>query len=228
MSTSETTVRPFVFIGGQMCLDFANTLGGLRGGVTREYVSGYDDLVAWSQQVDAITEDSATYLLREAEQHPGEAIAVLESARTLREAIYRIFAAVTRGIQPTKADLIVLNAELGNAMAGGRVIPVADGFGWEWPYDQHALDQMLRPIARSAAELLTSPERSLVRECMSATCSWLFVDHTKNHRRRWCTMTGCGNVAKVRRHRQRERGHEAARPLKSEQTVEGEANKVGI
>ncbi len=124
-------MRTFEFIGGQTCLDFANTLGGLRGGVAREYLSGYDDLVAWSQQADSITEDKATYLLLEAERHPNEAAAVLESARTLREAIYRIFAAVATGIQPTEADLTVLNAELGNAMAGGRVIPVADGFGWE-------------------------------------------------------------------------------------------------
>jgi predicted RNA-binding Zn ribbon-like protein len=211
MSTSKTTMRTFVFIGGQMCLDFANTLGGLRGGVTREYLSDYDDLVAWSQQAGSITENHATSLLLEADQHPSEAAAVLESARALREVIYRIFAAVATEIQPTKADLTVLNAELGNAMASGRVIPVANGFGWEWSSDQYALDQMFGPIARSAADLLTSRELGLVRECTSATCSWLFVDHTKNHRRRWCTMTGCGNVAKVRRHRQRQRGNEAAR-----------------
>lgn len=212
MRANETTIRTFEFIGGQMCLDFANTLGGLRGGVTREYLSGYDDLVAWSQQAGSIIEDKATYLLLEAERHPNEATAVLESARTLREAIYRIFASVAMGIQPTEADLTVLNAELGNAMVGVRVIPVADGFGWKWFSDQHALDQMFGPIARSAAELLTSSERSRVRECTSATCSWLFVDKTKNHRRRWCTMTGCGNVAKVRRYRRRQCGNEEAKP----------------
>jgi predicted RNA-binding Zn ribbon-like protein len=135
---------------------------------------------------------------------------VLEGARMLREAIYRIFAAVVTDTQPTEADLTILNAELGKAIAGGRIIPVADGFGWEWSSDSRALDQMFEPIVRSVAELLTSPERSLVRECASATCSWLFVDHTKNHRRRWCTMTGCGNVAKVRRHRQQQRRNEAA------------------
>ncbi|WP_374229125.1 CGNR zinc finger domain-containing protein [Ktedonobacter sp. SOSP1-52] len=71
---------------------------------------------------------------------------------------------------------------------------------------------MFGPIVRSAAELLTSSERSLVRECASATCSWLFVDRTKNHRRRWCTTTGCGNVAKIRRYRQQLRRNEAAQP----------------
>lgn len=210
MSASETPPRIFEFISGQISLDFANTLGGLRGGVTQEYVSGYDDLVAWGQQAGIITENTATYLLLEAERHPAEVAAVLESARTFREALYRIFAAITSGTQPTEADMAILNAELGKALIGGRVVPTANGFDWKWPGNQHALDQMLTPIARSAASLLVSPERRLVRECASATCSWLFVDTTKNHRRRWCTMTGCGNAAKVRRHRQRQRENEAA------------------
>ncbi|MBA2284838.1 MAG: ABATE domain-containing protein [Ktedonobacteraceae bacterium] len=212
MSAGETTIRTFEFVGGWMCLDFANTIGGLRGGFAREYLSGYGDLVAWSQQAGSITADTATHLLLEAERHPGEAAAVLESARTLREAIYGIFATLAAGTQPVEADLNVLNAELGTALAGGRIIPIAEGFGWQWPGDQHALDQICRPIARSAANLLTSPERSLVRECASAACSWLFVVNTKNHRRRWCTMTGCGNAAKVRRYRQRQHGNEEARP----------------
>jgi len=198
---SETRTRDFEFIGGQLCLDFANTLGGLRGGDTYEFLSNYGQLVAWSQLAGIITGERATYLLQRAEQSPAEAAAVLVSARTFREAIYGIFAAVAMGAQPMEPHLSVLNAELGKALAGGRIISTADSFGWEWSSDAHALDQMLGPIARSAAELLTSPR--LVRECMSATCSWLFIDQTKNHRRRWCTATGCGNVAKVRRYRQR-------------------------
>lgn len=212
MNTDKTAMKTFEFIGGQMCLDFANTLGGLRSGVTQEYVSDYNDLVAWSQQAGLITENQATNLLHEARLCPDEAAAVLVSTRLFREAIYRIFAAVARGTQPTRADLALLNAELGKAMTKGRIVPIGDGFGWEWPGAPHALDQMFGPIARSAAALLVSSERHQVRECTSATCSWLFVDRTKNHRRRWCTTTGCGNVAKVRRHRQRQRRNEAARP----------------
>ncbi len=205
VSMSERTRKTFAFIGGQLCLDFVNTLGGLRGGVTREQLPSYDDLVVWSQQAGCISEDNAHSLLLKADAHLDEAAAVLKRAYTFREALYHIFAVVAVGSQPTGADLSVLNAELGKAMAGGRIIVKSDGFGWEWPSDHHRLDQMFGPIARSAAHLLTAPERSLLRECASPTCSWLFVDQTKNHRRCWCTMTGCGNVAKVRRHRQRQR-----------------------
>jgi predicted RNA-binding Zn ribbon-like protein len=43
-------------------------------------------------------------------------------------------------------------------------------------------------------------------------CRWAFYDHTRNGSKRWCLMApsgsgsrGCGNIAKVRRHRQRAR-----------------------
>lgn len=205
MDNNEINTKAFPFLGGHACLDFTNTLGGQRRGETREYLSGYDDLVEWGTQAKAITEPQANALLHAARQLPGEAAATFEKALVFREAIYRIFAAVIAETPPAEADLALLNTELGKALAGGRVVPIAGSFEWEWTSESTALDPMLEPVARSAAELLTSPERALVRECANEDCSWLFVDQTKNHRRRWCSTTGCGNVAKVRRHRQRQR-----------------------
>jgi predicted RNA-binding Zn ribbon-like protein len=40
-----------------------------------------------------------------------------------------------------------------------------------------------------------------VRNCEG--CSIWFYDHTKAHRRRWCSMALCGNRSKARSHRQR-------------------------
>jgi predicted RNA-binding Zn ribbon-like protein len=47
-----------------------------------------------------------------------------------------------------------------------------------------------------------------VRECQSPDCVLYFFDATG--RRRWCSMAGCGNRAKARRHHARQRtGHQA-------------------
>jgi predicted RNA-binding Zn ribbon-like protein len=67
------------------------------------------------------------------------------------------------------------------------------------------MDQMLWPVARSAAELLTSERAGRVRECASETCSWLFLDGSRNGRRKWCDMASCGNRAKARRYYARHR-----------------------
>ena len=43
------------------------------------------------------------------------------------------------------------------------------------------------------------------RRCAGQECGWLFFDTTKNNRRRWCEMRVCGNRAKVRAVRERQR-----------------------
>jgi predicted RNA-binding Zn ribbon-like protein len=43
------------------------------------------------------------------------------------------------------------------------------------------------------------------KECSSPDCRSVFYDRSKNHSGRWCVMAECGNRAKVRAYRERER-----------------------
>jgi len=210
LDANATTIEPeFDFVGGHLCLDFANTVDGFpRDSLSREHLTSYPHLVAWSQQANLTSESEAEVLLRKAESAQVEAAAILERARALREAIYGIFAAVAQGTQPTGSDLDLLNRELERGMAGARVMVTTEGFGWEWRKEEGAFDQMLAPVARSTAMLLTSAERQLVRQCANEHCRWLFVDTTKNHRRQWCRTTRCGNLMRVRKYRERQRSQE--------------------
>jgi len=211
LDSNAIAIEPeFDFVGGYLCLDFANTVGGLPpNSSSQERLTSYPHLVAWSQQANLTSQSAAQVLLRKAQSAQLEAAAILARARAIREAIYGIFAAVAQGTQPTGSDLDLLNRELERAMAGPRVIVTTDGFGWEWRKEEGAFDQMLAPVARSAATLLTSAEGQLVRQCANAPdCRWLFVDTTKNHRRQWCRTTGCGNVMRVRKYRERQRSKE--------------------
>lgn len=62
---------------------------------------------------------------------------------------------------------------------------------------------MLQPIAWSIARLLTEENLGLVRNCEGPTCTLLFLDRTKSHKRRWCSMAVFGNRAKAAAHRAR-------------------------
>jgi predicted RNA-binding Zn ribbon-like protein len=62
---------------------------------------------------------------------------------------------------------------------------------------------VLRMVVWSAASLLISPDLRFVRECAGSPCGWLFLDKSRNHARRWCSMQYCGNRAKSRRHYRR-------------------------
>jgi predicted RNA-binding Zn ribbon-like protein len=72
-----------------------------------------------------------------------------------------------------------------------------------------ALRAPLWRVASSMEDLLTTDELARVRRCGAweraddGRCAWLFLDETRNHSRRWCSMAVCGNRMKARRHYQR-------------------------
>jgi len=47
---------------------------------------------------------------------------------------------------------------------------------------------------------LTGPRLDRVRRCANPECGWLFLDDSRAGKRRWCSMSACGNRAKARRH----------------------------
>lgn len=190
----------------ELPLAFANTADWHASEQPVESLNTYADLIAWGQQTAVLSESQAEQLASLAEDRPGAAATVLEQAVTLREAIYRIFSATSEGRVPAAADLAVLTQALRQSLAHVEIVQVGESYVWSWEEPGHALDQMLWPVARRAAELLTSDWLDRVKECEDDRgCGFLFIDTSKNRSRRWCSMESCGNRAKVRRHRKRQR-----------------------
>lgn len=206
MVASEIEQAPsFDLSANWLCLNFVNTLENRLKEDAHENLNSYADLVVWSRQAELVTDAGAERLLAEAKRNPEEASATLLRARDLREVLYRIFLALAEGTSPAKADLYILNVALARAMVHARVVPQESGFVWGWDDDAGELDRLLWPVIRSAADLLTGPELDGVRVCAAEDCAWLFLDTSKNHTRRWCSMKSCGNRAKARRHYSKEK-----------------------
>ncbi len=195
-------------VGGRLCLDFANTVSTRIEALRREYLFNYEELVAWGQHSRILEHDEAQALLHHAARHPELAAAALERAITLRETIYRLFLAVAQGQESNRTDLAAMNTVLRQALSHLEIVPSRDGFGWAWHVGEDDLDRILWPIARSAADLLTSEDVGRVRQCAREGCDWLFVDLSKNRSRRWCSMAMCGSRVKSRRyyHRRKKTG----------------------
>ena len=64
-------------------------------------------------------------------------------------------------------------------------------------------EELLNPIAGAAADLICNQDFRLIRSCEGSACMLLFLDRTKAHARRWCSMAVCGNRAKAAAHRAR-------------------------
>src|SRR2546422_963532 len=141
--------KTFQFVGGELCLDFCNSVGGKRGAIAQEHLHAYTDFLSWCHQAGLLDRRQAEALAHKAARHKPQAAAVLRRAVSLREAIYRIFFALEEHKRPPETDLAHLNSELALALGRLRVGARKDaaGFGWEWADGQCPLDHPLGPIA---------------------------------------------------------------------------------
>jgi predicted RNA-binding Zn ribbon-like protein len=193
----------FDLIAGNVCLDFVNTLDD-RYTTPKESLETYIDLVRFDEDTQVLDSKQVDRLFERGQADPDRAQKVLGWGKELREAIHDVFRALIDKRPVPPAALARLNNYIQNASGHMRLAPVKRGFEWNYD-DAHELESVLWPIARSAAELLASDQLCYVRACFSKTCEWFFLDTSKNHQRRWCDMTRCGNRAKVRNFYARQR-----------------------
>jgi predicted RNA-binding Zn ribbon-like protein len=197
--------EPFEFVAGALCLDFVNTVGSHGFEQAREKLSTYSDLVRWSKEASLIDDGNTLELLAFSEANPGGASKVLEEAREFRETLFRIFGALQRKQSPDPSDLAALNETLRKFPIRLEVRSQGDNFCCSREIAQITDEWPLAAVAWSAADLLISDQVHHVRQCADAKCGWLFVDTSKNHSRRWCSMGDCGSQAKARRYYQRKK-----------------------
>jgi predicted RNA-binding Zn ribbon-like protein len=206
MEEIERVIPAFGQLSGNwLCLDFTHTLDERYSAQPVELLHSYSALVAWGIYARLLTREEAGRLLDVAAREPGEAEAVLERAIDAREAIYRIFYAISEGEDPDRADIALLNTRLAGAMTHACLVRKDNGYAWDWQAAESELDMVLWQVVRSAADLLTSEKLDDVRACAAEDCRWLFLDTSKNHSRVWCDMQTCGNKAKARRHYSRKK-----------------------
>ena len=206
MSDISKRMGELALLGGALCLDFANTAGWRGQGESAGLLRDYEDAIVWAEHAGALDGKGRRDLLRAAEAEPKKAAAVYRRAIALREAIYRIFSAAAARRAPEPGDVDLLNEAVADAYRHLCLEPAASGFAWQWCDADGALELPLWKVARSAADLLVSPDLARVRECAGERCDWLFLDASRNRSRRWCDMAACGNRAKAQRNYARLRG----------------------
>ena len=174
-------------IGGNLALDFANTIS-WRGTVREtDHLAGADAILSWVKTVGLVP---GNFAVPNARRRAFEA-----DVLGLRNAVMRAGEAIANGEPPSKDALATVRdvAARGLASASLRGAPTAISFAHQ--------DRVTGPLAWAALDLLRSDQLDRLKQCPAETCRWLFLDRTKNHSRRWCDMATCGNQAKVRKHR---------------------------
>lgn len=189
---------------GWRCIDFTRTRGWESRDRSDDELVSLDALVAWGSAT-GILEDAggATSggLSSPATDRAGE---LLEEARGLRGAVYRVLRDRALGDDPAPEDMATLNRWIGEAGAHRRLAAGTDEYRWRWePSGASPAERILWAVAWSAAGLLAGEHSERLTLCDADDCGWLFIDRSRNRSRRWCDMSECGNRAKVRRFRAR-------------------------
>jgi predicted RNA-binding Zn ribbon-like protein len=189
---------------GHPSLEFTNTVNDHASEQPGETLFKYEDVLTWAKRVGLLRAEQVGRLAQKAADQPDKAAAIFAKSLELREAVYRSFAAKTKGKPPAKEDLTILNSVLSHLTSGAQLIHHTGRFEWQWNFDENALEVPLWLSALAAADLMTSDYYQRVGQCADEDgCGWLFVDTSKNHSRRWCDINDCGNRAKQRRYQKR-------------------------
>ncbi len=197
----EREKRVFELVGGHPVLDLVNTLDWrFRESGTEELLTSYADLLDFALQSGIITQTDARRMQREPAASKDRALA---AARGVREAAAAVLYSILDGRKPESGSLAKLEAIFKEAFAHRVLVTGDDGPQWAWATIDAELP--VRKLALSAERLLTSDQLERLRSCASLECRWLFLDTSKNHSRRWCEMSICGNRMKARRFKQQHR-----------------------
>lgn len=188
--------RELLVIGGNLALDFANTVDDPYGPGRHDHLGTYDELLDWSVRLEVLTAARAGRLRRTAADRSRAASAVVRRAASMREAIVDVFAAIAHGDDDVPTHWPALRPFVTEAHAQTDLTGDHTSLDLTWPADD--LDTLLWPVAAAAGHLLLSDHLHRIKQC--AACPWLFLDQSKNRSRRWCTMDDCGKNAKMDRY----------------------------
>lgn len=190
---------PALFVGDHLALDFLNTRSA-PAGVWTDWLGDGRDLVDWLEQAGAIEADVVGRF-----RSAGATDPVAERARALR-AWLRGFVERHAGSElgpNVLAELAPLNALLAENDGYLQVEVLEHRLRQRSARRWSSPDQLLQPIAEAIGDLVCHADFRLIRVCEGPACVLMFLDRSKAHGRRWCSMAMCGNRAKAAAHRAR-------------------------
>jgi predicted RNA-binding Zn ribbon-like protein len=193
----------FEYSGGSLCLDFANTWGD-RSDLASDQLRKPHDLLDWAHGAGILSERELSDFEKLAHLESDKMLGVFRFALELRDTVFELCSTVAAGKRPEQRHVATLNAAV-QTVPRQQLCCAGDCCTWEWPAERVELRQILWPVIQSAAELVTSPDATRIRECGAPDCNWLFIDRSRGGRRKWCDMSTCGNRAKARRYYERHR-----------------------
>lgn len=182
-----------MWVGGAASVDFVNTLRSRAVG-PRETLTDPERLATWLSRAGLLTSSDAA--VTEAD---------LREARQLRAALDTVLVAP----EQTDARTIDVVNRWAARHRGPLLRPAAGGAGatrLTAAPDPPTVRTALAALAAELVRLVESGDADTLRICTHDRCGIRFLDRSRGHNRRWCSMQRCGNRTKAARHARTARG----------------------
>lgn len=177
----------FRFRGGRNAIDLPATLQARLKPAPRELLNSPEDVSRWLVAAGM------------ADARPAATDKDLATAHRLREAIYTL----ANSLHGLPGDAAAARDTLNGIAAEPAAVPVLQADGGVRLVGTAA--NLLATLARDAVHMFGGDEAGRIRQCRSPTCTLYFVDDSRKGDRRWCSMSACGNKAKIQTFRARRR-----------------------
>jgi len=191
----------FLFLGNHLTLDFLNTRP-IPATEPVELLPDFSALLRWFQAAGQLTAREAADLQKQWGDSR-RALRTLEAARELREGLRRQILTWEQDEPPHHSMVDELNRLMAEHPMLTRLERSGEGLTTQLYFSHRQPEDLLAPLACSAADLLVSEDRNRVRKCTH--CVLHFLDTSKKGTRRWCSMRLCGNRIKVAAYAARQR-----------------------
>jgi len=192
-------------VGGELAWDFTNTSSARGSAAHQEHLRDFDTLMQWAEHARVMPPSDCAYIRAQLSGHPRRARHAFARAIELRELIWTIGTALAEQRAVPARLLDLLSAAHAQHLRHAEMRMRLGSYIFVFDPRRDIEAAILGPITLSALTLLMEKDLLRTRRCAGQECGWLFFDTTKNNRRRWCEMRVCGNRAKVRAARDRQR-----------------------
>ncbi|HMD06089.1 MAG TPA: CGNR zinc finger domain-containing protein [Candidatus Acidoferrum sp.] len=185
----ETPFSPGL-IGGRLSIDFVNELG-----TSSDF--SWVVLLRFLLVTRIISSERSAQLLALPQNDPQSAGALLGKSQRLHASLHETFGALLHKETLSRDSVEPINEILRITEGHDELLQRNGKWGLEFVAREGGLDWLLAAIARSAAELIAEGPSARLRVCSNPTCGLFFYDNSRTRRRRWCSMSRCGNRHKV-------------------------------
>jgi predicted RNA-binding Zn ribbon-like protein len=177
-------------VGGRLSIDFVNELGPSSS-------FSWEAMLRFLLVTRIISPERSAQLLALPQNDPQSAGALLGKSQRLHASLRLIFNGLLRKDALIREWISPINDVLRITEGHDELLQQDGKWGLEFVAREGGLDWLLAAIARSAAEIIAETTTPRLRVCSNPSCGLLFYDTSRTGRRRWCSMSRCGNRHKV-------------------------------